>query len=91
MRLLLRIMRLALGFWSPSLIMAIEGRRMGESLIAGLEGAEPQPVRLTWLDRWELRNHRRDCERLGRDPMAPTGELANNLELGARMMRGEKP
>lgn len=31
MRLLLRIMRLALGFWSPSLIMAIEGRRVLEA------------------------------------------------------------
>ncbi len=54
MRTLLRVLRLSVGLWSPSLVMILGFRDVAA---------------LSWLDRWEVRNHARDCARLGFDPM----------------------
>lgn len=85
-----RLLRLALGMWSPSAVMTIQCRDFGVAIEDGLLDRAPSPPsKLGILDRWELWNHARDVRRLGRDPMLPSPELAAGLELGARMMRGE--
>lgn len=84
-----RIFRLSLGWWSPSRMHILQTRGYAAGFAEGLGVEAPPPRPLSRLDRWELRNHRRDCERLGRDPMMPSPEVAAGLAWGAAMMRGD--
>ena len=78
MTTIIRIIRCALGIYSPSRVVA--------------RAFEDTPRAESWLERWERRvDERAMASGQAWREMTPRGDVDDGIERGLRMMRGDAP
>lgn len=94
MTTIIRIIRCALGIYSPSRVVAraFEDTPRGFAAGIGDQMPAPTPRAESWLERWERRvDERAMASGQAWREMTPRGDVADGIERGLRMMRGDAP